>query len=275
MAEASKAGTGLLAISAFDLCQLRMGLTQVLTWASQQVNHRLYVDLLSYGEYNACESVCYVGDRNKLMKFVANCYQVLVNSNLFLDAVLLPPHDYAAYNPLQSIPDEDLTIFILKGGLFDTPENTNRRKVVYISASLAQDEGDNLILELACQFDFSGPSSPLSVGEHQHTSPLAPNLVTYDGVVLGGTFDRLHAGHKLMLTMAAAVCADYLEIGITGEAMLQKKQHKELLEPFVKRQEVVQRIIHILNPRIRLYVCTSSHSISPSIFDSHLCNFRI
>jgi hypothetical protein len=46
----------------------------------------------------------------------------------------------------------------------------------------------------------------------------------YEEVVLGGTFDRLHAGHKLLLS-AAALCAQRrVLVGVTGAPMLLKKR---------------------------------------------------
>jgi phosphopantetheine adenylyltransferase len=33
---------------------------------------------------------------------------------------------------------------------------------------------------------------------------------------VGGTFDRLHGGHKLLLSAAALVCSRRLTVGITG-----------------------------------------------------------
>jgi len=42
-------------------------------------------------------------------------------------------------------------------------------------------------------------------------------------VVLGGTFDRLHDGHKLLLTEAVNRCACKLIVGVTDESMIQSK----------------------------------------------------
>lgn len=36
-------------------------------------------------------------------------------------------------------------------------------------------------------------------------------------VALGGTFDHLHAGHKILLSMGAWIASEKLIVGVTGE----------------------------------------------------------
>lgn len=57
------------------------------------------------------------------------------------------------------------------------------------------------------------------------TSNLAP---FYPVSVIGGTFDHLHAGHKILLSMAAYITSEKLIVGITG--MFQRKNNKKKKE---------------------------------------------
>lgn len=74
--------------------------------------------------------------------------------------------------------------------------------------------------------------------------------VNHLAVAVGGTFDHLHIGHKLLLTMFAFVLGrrqpsesnsvpSVLTVGITGDALLVNKKYAEHLESWKCRQESV------------------------------------
>jgi phosphopantetheine adenylyltransferase len=72
------------------------------------------------------------------------------------------------------------------------------------------------------------------------------NSVNHLAVAVGGTFDHLHIGHKLLLTMFAFVLGrrqvsestpSTLTVGITGDALLVNKKYAEHLESWKRRQE--------------------------------------
>jgi phosphopantetheine adenylyltransferase/dephospho-CoA kinase len=44
-------------------------------------------------------------------------------------------------------------------------------------------------------------------------------LKTYENVILGGTFDRLHDGHKILLSQASLICNKRLTVGVTQGKM--------------------------------------------------------
>lgn len=74
--------------------------------------------------------------------------------------------------------------------------------------------------------------------------PPSPGTMPYKKVCLGGTFDHLHPGHKLLLTAGAYVLdipargssdtCTYI-IGITGDELLKNKKNASVLEPWDTR----------------------------------------
>lgn len=86
--------------------------------------------------------------------------------------------------------------------------------------------------------------------------PPSPGTMPYKTVCLGGTFDHLHPGHKLLLT-AGAYLLDIPErgssdtctyiIGITGDELLKNKKNADVLEPWDDRaRNVIQFLSSVL-----------------------------
>ena len=67
---------------------------------------------------------------------------------------------------------------------------------------------------------------------------------------MGGTFDHLHSGHKLLLTMALAHTDTRLIIGITSQEMLSKKLHFDLIESFETRKSKVAAFCNKISPGV-------------------------
>lgn len=67
-------------------------------------------------------------------------------------------------------------------------------------------------------------------------------------VAVGGTFDRLHAGHRLLLTAAAWASSEKLWIGVTGEALLARKDHADLIAPFRERAKAASEFARQVRP---------------------------
>lgn len=76
----------------------------------------------------------------------------------------------------------------------------------------------------------------------------ALSAINHLSVAVGGTFDHLHIGHKLLLTMFAFMLGrrsssqphtgpSVLTVGITGDALLVNKKYAEYLESWKSRQE--------------------------------------
>ena len=61
------------------------------------------------------------------------------------------------------------------------------------------------------------------------------NLFKYESVCMGGTFDHMHLGHRMLLTYAALFTKGTLHCGVAADALLAKKAYAHLLEPFEVR----------------------------------------
>ena len=70
----------------------------------------------------------------------------------------------------------------------------------------------------------------------------------YDYVALGGTFDHLHAGHKLLLTSSLLHTQRKLRVGVASAQLLAKKKFSEFLQPGLLRTERVRNFVTKIRP---------------------------
>lgn len=89
----------------------------------------------------------------------------------------------------------------------------------------------------------------LTIRQSSLRNALQESPCYHRSIAVGGTFDHLHAGHKLLLTMTAllldpiSIQGACLTIGITGDELLKNKTFKEELEDFRERQLAVQEFL--------------------------------
>lgn len=89
----------------------------------------------------------------------------------------------------------------------------------------------------------------------RYQAPRAPESIStrHYSVAVGGTFDHLHAGHKLLLTMTALAIEPEdphgpshektIIIGITGDELLTNKKHAEQMQIWDDRQREVREFL--------------------------------
>lgn len=66
----------------------------------------------------------------------------------------------------------------------------------------------------------------------------------YRKVVVGGTFDRLHLGHKALLRKAFEV-GKYVYVGLTSDEMIKNKPHAEKILPYWRRLECLLKFFEV------------------------------
>lgn len=64
-----------------------------------------------------------------------------------------------------------------------------------------------------------------------------------DVVAVGGTFDHLHDGHKVLLQTTAFCARKHIVVGVTGPALLTKKKYAEALQPLEVRIRLVSQFL--------------------------------
>jgi pantetheine-phosphate adenylyltransferase len=68
------------------------------------------------------------------------------------------------------------------------------------------------------------------------------HLHRFKRVGLGGTFDRLHDGHKALLRKAFE-SGEKVVIGVTTDNLLQNKSRKEMIYPYGQRVEEIRKFL--------------------------------
>jgi phosphopantetheine adenylyltransferase len=141
--------------------------------------------------------------------------------------------------------------------------------------------------------DFANHTSPPVQGQVYPVqggislmSPIAPpaqpsteSSSTHAVVAVGGTFDNLHVGHKLLLTATALMLQPAtrssnlqrrLIVGITGDSLLKNKKYAEYLQSWKQRQEdVVDFLVTILS-----FAKSQKEDIVSTSFDEPVVNGR-
>ena len=79
------------------------------------------------------------------------------------------------------------------------------------------------------------------------TTMMTMTMMRRGSTLVGGTFDRLHAGHRLLLSAAVSraqsptVAPGRLVVGVTSDSMVSGKAYAELIEPYEERAACVAR----------------------------------
>ncbi|KAJ7125493.1 Nucleotidylyl transferase [Mycena crocata] len=98
----------------------------------------------------------------------------------------------------------------------------------------------------------------------------APSDTPFPVVALGGTFDHLHAGHKILLSMAAWIASEKLIVGVTDDALLTRKANAHVLESLAQRTATVRRFLTAFKPGLVYDIVPISDVYGPTGWDPNI-----
>lgn len=84
------------------------------------------------------------------------------------------------------------------------------------------------------------------------SAPAPPAAATrYDHVVIGGTFDHLHGGHKVLVSVAALLARESVVAGVSVGPLLAKKKHQGEILPYEERARALADFVALVRPGVR------------------------
>ena len=101
--------------------------------------------------------------------------------------------------------------------------------------------------------------------ELDHENDLIYAKKSFDYSIVAGTFDRLHIGHKILLSESVLLTKKKLLIGITDKLMIEKKLLFELIEPLNIRIENVTKFLKSIAPHLEIEFAPLNDPFGPSI----------
>ncbi|ESK89842.1 pantetheine-phosphate adenylyltransferase [Moniliophthora roreri MCA 2997] len=113
------------------------------------------------------------------------------------------------------------------------------------------------VLSLPQTYINRSEDDSVSSEPHTHPDELSPSNVdtpsTYPVVALGGTFDHLHPGHKILLSMALFITSRKIIVGVTHSSLLRNKINADFLESLETRIANVRQFSELFWPGLESY----------------------
>lgn len=213
-----------------------------------------------YGHLDAPRGVHYattqqlVADLYKLICITASRESIDTEDSEGVDArvilVAYPRHGQLTTPLPDSTPEQEL-----QGPAIDIHTLARSSRSWDTIYSVESEEGERVLKSFLSLSQTQTPISKVRGGivsvespESSSSTGNSDNSINHMSVAVGGTFDHLHIGHKLLLTMFAFMLGrrqaspsdttpSVLTVGITGDALLVNKKFAEHLESWKERQE--------------------------------------
>jgi len=172
------------------------------------------------------------------------------------------------YSGSQTFPEDDTFDAFIAGPIIDLPTFAITRRRWNLIFSVDGEEGQKLLASYSSLANktmphFQGHVEIVGGGvsmirkDLEAVRPPPSSSTSHNVVIVGGTFDHLHAGHKLLLTATALLLqpankasstSRRLIVGITGDELLKNKKYAEYMKSWRQRQDdVVDFLLSILS----------------------------
>lgn len=163
--------------------------------------------------------------------------------------------------------EPDLEVIYTNDSSFPTVTEMNEKRLSLSLAALLSVEHMGNTPFSESMFFFDDPSLVYADVTPPHT-PLP--LPCFNTVAMGGTFDQLHHGHKVLLTLSAMVCKGTLIVGIMPDHLLKKKKLADKISPFHIRKRNVEDFLGWIKPSLRLDVVQLEDGYGPPIVEENI-----
>ncbi|XP_064088387.1 LOW QUALITY PROTEIN: bifunctional coenzyme A synthase-like [Macrobrachium nipponense] len=230
---------------------------EVLKAASQHVNQTLYVHLDPLAQAKT------LGAKQQLSlcsHIITSLYsQFFLPSGHGLDVrVLMAGFKGTSEVPLKTKCEIDIVLF---DRLRKAVKKTDIEKKKRYKSFLLRCKSEKIILFDNLEGSESQP--PENVVNEE-----ANNV--YSNVVLGGTFDCIHDGHKILLSEALLRCTKRLTVGVADGPLLKNKTLKELIEPCEVRINNVKDLLNDFRSKCRVVIVQILDPMGPAGWDKSL-----
>jgi len=153
--------------------------------------------------------------------------------------------------------------------IFRVSQSGKKDSLQNLPTSIADRSADTIWLEPT---SYHAPSN--STDSHPSAAPLHPTESglppLFPVTALGGTFDHLHAGHKILLSMATWITSQKLVVGITDDALLKNKANKHVLETLSRRMERTRAFLTLFKPSVEYDIVPISDVYGPTAWDPNI-----
>lgn len=143
-------------------------------------------------------------------------------------------------------------------------------EVIYVAAGIEESTPDEVIKETVGLPDarvekvaFSGDCN-----EMLFVDCAEQPLPQFKKVALGGTFDRLHNGHRKLLSIGCVTCTENLVVGVMGDSLLKNKLNSDAIQSFSKREKSVYEYVCAVKPDLpKVSIVELSDPFGPALSD--------